>query len=514
MTKSEENFIFILGDSRTGTMSLCNYLKRNSIPAVHYAVEESGCVEPLHEYIEINRENFFNFIDSSAYYGFSDYPVRFFYKELIQRYPKASYILNVRSSTEVWLKSLLTFLAKFGSFPNAEEVVSNYEVINDDIRKIYTNDATKFLEICIDDGDVKNGQLLSAFLGIQNATNLSRDNSTDSFDLSILSKRHTLYGSDVSIDDFETMLHPNKAFISEFGWLYLANDTNRFLQVQYGERKWNQEELELANETIERSHTLIESSGIGHLIFIIPEKSIVYSEYLPKLFNKKTISLERPANILSKQYPKAVYYLEDYLKDVKSYGLTYFRGDTHTNWLGSWFVYKFIIDTISNYGLAMHQKIINLSGLTPSHAAYDGDLFPHLASQIKQEYDSVWGYTNGLSAFEYLIKLDIPESARRAYKVEVPNEYKDWFDTRETLVYERPDGVGKKAVIFRDSTLDHAVDLIAQHFSRSVFIWHKGFVYDEVIEMEKPDIVLHVMAERFVTDYTKFSSIASIKKNN
>ena len=512
MIKNEENFIFILGDSRTGTQSLCNYLKRNSIPAVHYAVEESGCILPLHEHIDINKENFFNFIDSSAYYGFSDYPVRFFYKELIQRYPKASYILNFRSSTEVWLKSLTTFLAQFEITPNAEEVVRNYEDINNDIRGIYTNGTTKFLEICIDDGDVKNGRLLSAFLGIQNATNLSRDNATDSFDVSILSKRHTLYGSDVSIDDFETMLHPSKSFISEFGWLYLANDSNRFLHVQYGERKWSQEELELVNQTLEQRFSLFESKGIGYFKFIIPEKSIVYSEYLPKLFNKKSVSWERPANILSKKYPNVVYYLEDYLKDVKSYGLSYFRGDTHTNWLGAWFVYKFIFDTISKYGLANDQELINFSSLTPSIGAYDGDLFTQITSQIKQEYDSVWGFTNGLSAFEYVIKLDIADTARRAYKVEVPNEYKDWFDTRETLVYERPDGIGKKAVIFRDSTLDHAVDLIAQHFSRSVFIWHKGLVYDEVIEMEKPDIVLHVMAERFVTDYTKFSSIASIKK--
>ena len=77
-------------------------------------------------------------------------------------------------------------------------------------------------------------------------------------------------------------------------------------------------------------------------------------------------------------------------------------------------------------------------------------------------------------------------------------------------MYENVDKQGLRAVIFRDLTLDFCHDLIAQHFSRTVFVWHQGLIYDEVLEAEKPDVVLHIMAERFATSYPSFPAISSV----
>ena len=50
---------------------------------------------------------------------------------------------------------------------------------------------------------------------------------------------------------------------------------------------------------------------------------------------------------------------------------------------------------------------------------------------------------------------------------------------------------------------DLMIDLLAEHFRRSVFIWHQGQIVNDIIEVEKPDLIIHVMAERFTIAYGK-----------
>lgn len=58
-----------------------------------------------------------------------------------------------------------------------------------------------------------------------------------------------------------------------------------------------------------------------------------------------------------------------------------------------------------------------------------------------------------------------------------------------------------RAVIIRDSTAQYMIDFLAEHFSRAVFYWHQGAVFEDVIAAERPDIVLHLCSERFILSY-------------
>ena len=155
-----------------------------------------------------------------------------------------------------------------------------------------------------------------------------------------------------------------------------------------------------------------------------------------------------------------------------------------------------------------------MSDLAPSVAAYDGDLWAQLSDDLKDEFQSRWGFTTAHYGLEITTKFDIPDDKRRAWRVTTPEDYNVWFQGRDTFVYERPDGIGKRVVVFRDSTLDFCHDLIAQHFSRAVFVWHQGQVFDEIVARERPDIVVHVMAERFVTRYPTFPPFGVIGQSS
>jgi hypothetical protein len=57
--------------------------------------------------------------------------------------------------------------------------------------------------------------------------------------------------------------------------------------------------------------------------------------------------------------------------------------------------------------------------------------------------------------------------------------------------------------------MDFVHELLAQHFSRIVFVWREGAVFEEIIRFEQPNVVVHMMAERFVSRYPSFQSVVS-----
>lgn len=64
------------------------------------------------------------------------------------------------------------------------------------------------------------------------------------------------------------------------------------------------------------------------------------------------------------------------------------------------------------------------------------------------------------------------------------------------------------AVLFRDSFTQKMIPFFAATFSRCVFVWNPFVDYD-LVEAERPVLVLNIMAERFLPvvpdDVNKFS---------
>lgn len=300
----------------------------------------------------------------------------------------------------------------------------------------------------------------------------------------------------------------SKAIMSERGWAYLINDGNGFMPVLYGERGWTPEARAGAARVIAGRLAYLATVPARYAKFIVPEKAVVYPEYLPAVFSHLAQTEERPALMLQADHPGVVHYFGGMLADAKSFGDVYFRGDSHVTWRGGWLMYDAIAAWLQQAGL-LHGPAIPFGALTASMAWYDGDLYTQVPPDERSRFDAAWGKLRGEYALEVLPKFDLPPERCQAVPVEPPAEYRDWFPRRELLAYQRSDGAGPRAVIFRDSTLHTTCRLLAQHFSRSVFIWHGGHVFHEVIERERPDVVLHVMAERFVTRCDGVPSVAS-----
>ena len=389
------------------------------------------------------------------------------------------------------------FFTKHNISINLERKAKRYQTINNDIKEYFV-DCKRFLEICIDDDSHDNSIKIKSFLGIESDIELGWENRSDDYSKEIISKSFKFYNTSDSdfVSYVKALCRGSKAMLSEKLWVFLINDTNDFLNQQFGSLGWNEEEKYKYLALIkERSNVLI-SKGIEYFQFIIPEKSIVYNEYLPELFESRPVNNSRPARTIDKVLPN-LFSLEEYMKDLKCFGLLYFKGDTHTNWLGAYFVYHFIILVLKRKGIT--SLPIPLRKLRREIAGYNGDLFVQLKDEYKELLKNrVWADLIGGNYFESLIKYYLGESNQTAFRVETPEDYLKWFPERKTIIYENRNKMLPRCLVFRDSTCDYLVELIAEHFSRTVFIWHKSNVYEEIIKREKPDVILHIIAERFL----------------
>jgi len=501
--------VFVLGDSRTGTMTIHKFLKCAGFTSIHYSFKESGVSEPAHVDFENNWKKLQTFIDDGGYEAFSDYPIRTFYRQLFHAYPDAHYILTTRKDVGTWQRSMLGFFSKFNIEINIDALTNAYETLNESIR----------CNICIDDNAEKNGGILSEFLGLDEPMSLGWENSTAAYDNSLWSTRVTLFNTTSSdfLSYVKRITHPSKAMLSEYGWVYLINDNSDFLDYCYGQMKWGDERREKAIDTLQKRHADLAEKGITYLKFVVPEKLIVYPQYLPKIFEGHEITEDRPATNLVQGCKNFLNYPVAVLKDARSYGHVYFRGDSHANWLGAFFLYQHIIESLNSaLDPTGHLRCAphGLADFDASLASYAGDLFTQLDKEMQGFFNGAWRplKLSGTASdrIEYMVRYVLSPTKRKAVRKPVEEDYLAALGERETFRYSHPNKKLPRAVIFRDSTADYLVEPLAEHFSESLFIWHKGLVYSDVIEREKPDVVLHLMAERFVANCHNFPVMAQL----
>lgn len=281
-----------------------------------------------------------------------------------------------------------------------------------------------------------------------------------------------------SKEELKNFVGDGKFLEGDAGWLFLTNDGNDQLAQQFGFQRWNDEDEDQANHTIESRKAAIPT----YKKFIIPEKSVAYREYLPKFLRNQNDYQGRPCLRL-----KDSVYLLNCILQGKPLGNLYFRGDTHPNWFGSYFLYAQICR-------ALHIKPLRLNDFNQRLSGFDGDLIAHMNAEERQEY------LERVDHFPFTLDATVELRVNAPKSVHVGDGGYTEF-SRETLVYQQDDSSLPRAVVFRDSTCQFMTSWFAEHFSRSVFIWHRGDVIADVIEREQPDIVFQIMAERFVWTY-------------
>jgi hypothetical protein len=306
------------------------------------------------------------------------------------------------------------------------------------------------------------------------------------------------------LDGLKTIQDGAKGLAAKGGWVFLINDTNDFLGWQFGLKRWSADEQAAVGQVLTERAQLL--SNRHYQMFICPEKSVVYREYLPAGLDACAADQHRPGLAMARLCPQAVHYLGDRFEALKPLGLLFFRGDTHVNWLGGYHLYREAILAVAARGAPVGAPI-TFNHLQHFVAGMEGDVLIQLPEAVKAEFEIDASLSRVGNMLELVLSHSLPEARKRARQVATPEGYIPGGGGRETIIMEQQDKSLPTALIFRDSTATLSVDLLAQHFSRSVFVWHEGDVIGDLIDREQPDVILHFVAERFLATYPRATAI-------
>jgi hypothetical protein len=259
------------------------------------------------------------------------------------------------------------------------------------------------------------------------------------------------------------------------GWLFYNSkykeDFSDTVGDYMGNNHYSEQELQQIKENLLQKEKYIASKGAKFYIMIAPNKSQIYSEYMPKGYNnlkgksrtdllveylKKTTNL----NII---YPK-----EALLESKRQYEL-YYKSDTHWNKIGAYIGFKELLQEVDK-----NQQVTKLENMV-----------------IKHEDTKGMDLANMMGIGELVIDKDY---FIENYKSELIVECTE--DRNGILRYNSNSINKQKLLTFRDSFATSMIPYLNKEFKDSIFIW-QSFNKD-FIEQEKPDIVVLETVERSV----------------
>lgn len=270
---------------------------------------------------------------------------------------------------------------------------------------------------------------------------------------------------------------PKSVVFGEDGWLFLGNKYSNIIHENIGLDTFSKNDLDKIGENIQNRKEYLEQLGIKYYVCAAPNKHTIYNNYLPShLQNRSITKLEQLKRFLKTKEFELID-LKDYFHQYDTLRL-FHKTNTHWNDIGAFLGYKRLISAIQEDFESLKSFELN-------------DF--HKKTLIKQRED----LTN-------MIKIDIEEEhivlkpKERFQSIELEKQLtvpENYFRHPDNYEY-RYKGTGNlKVLVFRDSFSTALRKFMKEYFGEIVFVWHHDF-NKEIIEAEKPDIVIYEVIER------------------
>jgi hypothetical protein len=272
-----------------------------------------------------------------------------------------------------------------------------------------------------------------------------------------------------------------KTLIGKLGYLFLMNDESKELDIHCN------------NFCSIRDLTLSQYTFKKYLLFVYPDKSYLYSKYLPDNYS----ATYRPSfDIYKQKFKENCINLLDCLN-----GDVYYKTDTHINFKGSSFVYKSFIETVNNL-FQLNIKIKHLTiekkigALSPLLGIGDLTWPDNLGNQVIDTTDTFYFDSNYSFYCTYVIingPIRFLDYSLTDKTVSLQNNVVSWDIISNSIIYIY--NKGPKVLIFYDSFLLQSISLYFDLFE----VYFVKSVYDNAfIDKIKPDYVFEFRIERFL----------------
>lgn len=273
---------------------------------------------------------------------------------------------------------------------------------------------------------------------------------------------------------FSRTVKDDKIVAGRDGWLFLGNDTNRVIDQVCGRFLFEPREVRAWRRLLENRTAWVEKTGGSYFFVVPPNPHALYPEKLPEGI---VSSPERPVTQLladlerSGSFARVIYPLDE-LVAAKAEGPVASSNDSHWNAFGGFVAYGRLMDDV--------EKVAAVRRLGP------GDVTFHESPG-----------TGDLGG-----KLDPPVEAPQVVARIRPRKARLVSDNRVSnrgriLEIECLEAPPTTCVVLGDSFTHAMLIFVAESFRRTVFAQVPTLDQD-LIEEERPDVVVSVLNERFL----------------
>jgi hypothetical protein len=272
--------------------------------------------------------------------------------------------------------------------------------------------------------------------------------------------------------------------VGKEGWLFFSD--GRTVDDISGARPFSDADLDEWLTLLTGRRDWLRQRGIRYLFVIPPDKQSIYPEHLPDWLIARARTPRRIDQLLAHVRAHSdvpILDLRETLLDAKKLATVYLQTDTHWNDRGALAAARRIVSEVSALGVPVTQP--------------DGDAF----AETKLS-ESGGDLARMLGQEKYLLERDKPVLDPRpplglpALLPDPKLVFKTWIPGTEPIASDNPAATGK-IVLFRDSFAIALSKFLGVSFGRVVYVWQQNWDR-RIIELEKPDIVVDEMLERFV----------------
>ncbi len=291
---------------------------------------------------------------------------------------------------------------------------------------------------------------------------------------------------------FDHITTTNEVIIGKEDWFFKIE---KHLDFFTGKDQMTDIELDKITAELDKRRKYFAENGIEMYFVLVPLKHSIYPEYLPieKLTFYKETTMADGLRERLREIPELNFIdVRDSLIPYKKAGRLYQKTDNHWNELGGFF------------GSMIVQQSIQQD-------------FPEIPALDRSQYEATTTSTNGGNIAKMMclseeLKEDYVSMAKNFTSQATASTKRNYpiipgFGVPESyeIVRSNPEVSPLKVVFIRDSFAKYQIKFWEECFAESIFIWDAwqyGFNKD-IIDQEKPDIVVYQMLESLLPDLLK-----------
>ncbi len=283
------------------------------------------------------------------------------------------------------------------------------------------------------------------------------------------------------VDVFDASPAP-KLVVGREGWFYF-NDTVAIDQAR-GLATFDRAELERWQRVLEGRRDWLAERGIPFVVVLVPNKHIVYPEYLPRRFVRVSQDEQHAqlARHLAEHSDLVVIDLLPTLLETKGRERIYHKTDTHWNDIGAYTGYREILAAVAD-ALPEYRDRLEPVKVKPHRFEDRGIGLTSMA---------------GLSAYhrEQILQLDVADPQSEILHPKRA-QYARFEREQRPLAHGVPNTALPRAVMFRDSFSNALIPYLSENFRRVLYVWQRD-LDPRFVEREEPDIVIQQIAGRLL----------------